>query len=170
MNQQLKQKIIDLLNGDRIMTIATSRADGWPQATIVGYANDGLLIYSMIARADQKWANILRDPRVSIAVGRDYPDPMQIKGLSIAARALEVTDADERERVAAIFLQRYPEYATMPTPAANEMPLVRFTPEIVSVLDYSKGFGHSDLLRTTDMNLPEVIDSPRTHWSMVASR
>lgn len=168
MNQQFKQQIVDLLNGDRIMTLATNRADGWPQATVVGYANDGLFIYALIARASQKWANILRDPRVSIAIARDYPDPMQIKGLSIAARAAEATDPAERERVAALFFKRYPEYTSMPSPAAAEMPLVRFTPEIVSILDYSKGFGHTDLVRTTDANLPEVIDSPRTHWSLVA--
>jgi hypothetical protein len=135
---------------------------------VVGYANDGLLIYCLLARAGQKWANILRDPRVSIAIARDYPDPMQIKGLSMAARAVEVTDADERQRVGAIFLKRYPEYMTMPTPAAGEMPMVRFTPEIVSILDYSKGFGHSELVRTADINLPEVIETPRQHWSLVA--
>ncbi len=168
MNQQLRQQIVDLLNGDRIMTLATNRADGWPQATVVGYANDGLFIYALIARAGQKWANILRDPRVSIAIAKDYPDPMQIKGLSIAARAAEATDPAERERAGALFLRRYPEYKTMPSPAAAEMPLVRFTPEIVSILDYSKGFGHTDLVRTADANLPEVIDSPRTHWSLVA--
>ncbi|MEI9804663.1 MAG: hypothetical protein WDN48_09660 [Pseudolabrys sp.] len=96
-------------------------------------ANDGLFVYCLIARAGQKWTNILRDPRVSIAIAKDYPDPMQIKGLSMAARAAEVTDADERQRVAAIFLERYPEYKTMPSPAAGEMPLVRFTPELVSI-------------------------------------
>lgn len=168
MHQQLKQQIIDLLDAHRIMTIATNRADGWPQATVVGYANDGLFVYGLIARAGQKWANILRDPRVSISIAKDYPDPMQIKGLSMAARAAEVTDAAERERVGALILQRYPEYKTMPNPAAMEMPMVRFTPEFVSILDYSKGFGHTELVRTTDANLPEVIDSPRSHWSLVA--
>lgn len=169
MNQQLKQQIIDLLNEYRIMTIATNRPDGWPQATVVGYANDGLFIYCLIARAGQKWANILRDPRVSISIAKDTRDPMHIKGLSMAARAAEVTDAAERERVGALIVQRYPEYKTMPSPAAMEMPMVRFTPEIVSILDYTKGFGHTDLVRTADVNLPEVIESPRTHWSLVAS-
>lgn len=166
MQQETKHKIIELLDRHRIMTIATNRADGWPQATVVGYANDGLLIYAMIARSGQKWANIVRDPRVSISIARDVPDPLQIKGLSMAARAAEVTDAAERDRVGSIFLQRYPEYKTMPSPGAGEMPLVRFIPQIVSILDYSKGFGHTDLVRTTDLNLPEVVESPRQHWSL----
>ena len=32
MQKTLKQQIIDLLDGHRIMTIATNRTDGWPQA------------------------------------------------------------------------------------------------------------------------------------------
>ena len=85
MKREFKQQIIDLLNQHRIMTIATNRADGWPQATVVGYANDGLIIYCLIARDSQKYANIMRDPRVSLAIAKDYPQPLQIKGLSIAA-------------------------------------------------------------------------------------
>lgn len=40
------RKIIELLDGHRIMTLATNRPDGWPQATTVGYVNDGLTLYS----------------------------------------------------------------------------------------------------------------------------
>ena len=91
MQKTLKQQIIDLLDGHRIMTIATNRADGWPQATVVGYCNDGLVIYCLVGRDSQKFANIARDPRVSLAIANDYPQPLQIKGLSIAARAVEAT-------------------------------------------------------------------------------
>jgi hypothetical protein len=31
-----------MLDQHRIMTVATLRPDGWPQATTVGYVNDGL--------------------------------------------------------------------------------------------------------------------------------
>jgi hypothetical protein len=37
MNKQIKEKILALLDQHRIMTIATLRPDGWPQATTVGY-------------------------------------------------------------------------------------------------------------------------------------
>ena len=38
---RLKRLILRLLNDHRVMTIATNRPDGWPQATMVGYVNDG---------------------------------------------------------------------------------------------------------------------------------
>ena len=42
MDEAMKQKILTILNQNRIMTVATLRPDGWPQATTVGYANEGL--------------------------------------------------------------------------------------------------------------------------------
>ena len=165
MKREFKRQIVDLLNEHRIMTIATNREDGWPQATVVAYANDGVIIYCLISRDSQKWANIVRDPRVSLAIARDYPQPLQIKGLSIAARAVEVTDPGEIDHVAEILLRRYPEYKVMPRPDPHAVPTLRLTPEIVSVLDYSKGFGHSDLVRVSDNDLAEFVEARRHHWA-----
>lgn len=165
MKREFKRQIVDLLNQHRIMTMATNRSDGWPQATVVGYANDGLIIYCLISRDSQKWANIVRDPRVSLAIANDYPQPLQIKGLSIAARVTEVTDQGEIDHVAEILLQRYPEYKVMPRPIPAVVPTLRVTPEIVSVLDYSKGFGHSDLVKVTDADLAEFVEARRHHWA-----
>ena len=165
MKSAYKQSIITLLNQHRIMSVATSRADGWPQATIVGYANDGLIIYCFIGRDSQKYENIARDPRISIAIANDYPQPLMIKGLSMAARAVEVEDSGEIDHATAILLQRYPEYKVMPRPNPAVVPMLRITPEIVSILDYSKGFGHTDLVRVTDKDLAEYIESRRHHWA-----
>ena len=165
MKQQFRRQIIDLLDEHRIMTIATNRPDGWPQATVVGYANDGLIIYCFIARDSQKYANIMRDPRISLAIANDYPQPLQIKGLSIAARAVEAEDRGEIEHAEHILLKRYPEYKVMPQPDPAAVPMLRITPEIVSILDYSKGFGHTDLVRVTDNDLAEYIESRRHHWA-----
>ncbi len=165
MKREFKKQIVDLLDEHRIMTVATNRPDGWPQATIVGYANDGLIIYCFVARDSQKYANIARDPRVSLAVANDYPQPLQIKGLSIAAKAVVVLDEGEREHAISILLRRYPEYKIMPPPDPEAVPMLRITPEIVSILDYSKGFGHTDLVRVTENDLAEYIESRRHHWA-----
>jgi nitroimidazol reductase NimA-like FMN-containing flavoprotein (pyridoxamine 5'-phosphate oxidase superfamily) len=165
MKREFKQQIVDLLDQHRIMTIATNRPDGWPQATVVGYANDGLIIYCFIARDSQKFANLMRDPRVSIAIANDYPQPLQIKGLSLAARVVEVEDPGEIEHAELILVRRYPEYKVMPPPNPAAVPMLRITPEIVSILDYSKGFGHTDLVRVTTKDLAEYIESRRHHWA-----
>ncbi len=165
MKQEFKRQIVSLLDGHRIMTIATNRADGWPQATVVGYANDGLILYCFIGRDSQKFANISRDPRVSIAIAHDYPQPLLIRGLSMAARVLVVEDQGEIDHAGEILLRRYPEYKVMPRPDPAAVPMLRVTPEIVSILDYSRGFGHTDLLRVTSQDLAEHIEARRHHWA-----
>jgi general stress protein 26 len=175
----LKALILRLLDEHRVMTIATNRPDGWPQATIVGYVNDGYLLYCFVARNTQKYVNILRDPRISIAIGSDAPNPKDIKGLSLAGRACEVTDRSEFDDISKLRLKRYPEYSALPQPTSGEDALVRISPqpspasivllriapEIISVLDYSKGFGHSDLVTFSERDLDVHIRSLRHHWN-----
>jgi nitroimidazol reductase NimA-like FMN-containing flavoprotein (pyridoxamine 5'-phosphate oxidase superfamily) len=54
MDDTLKSKILELLDQHRIMTLATNRPDGWPQATTVGYVNDGLRSISCAAHKVKK--------------------------------------------------------------------------------------------------------------------
>jgi hypothetical protein len=42
--------------------------------------------------------------------------------------------------------------------------LLRIAPEIVSVLDYSKGFGHSDLVTFSERDLDVHIGTKRHRW------
>ena len=65
----MEQPAITILNQNRIMTIATVRPDGWPQATIVGYANEGFRLYFLIYRTSQKFANIAHDDRARLPSG-----------------------------------------------------------------------------------------------------
>ena len=175
---KLKHRILRLLNEHRVMTIATNRADGWPQATMVGYVNDGFFLYCFVAANAQKHANILRDPRVSIAIGSDASQPMNIKGLSAAATATVVTDQSEFDHICKLRLGRYPEYASLPAPVLSQeavqrilphptsagIVLLRIAPEIISMLDYSKGFGHSDLITFSERDLDLHIKSLRHRW------
>jgi nitroimidazol reductase NimA-like FMN-containing flavoprotein (pyridoxamine 5'-phosphate oxidase superfamily) len=164
MTPELRDLILRLLDKHRIMTLATNRPDGWPQATVVGYANDGLKIYCFVSRLSQKYANIIRDPRVSATIASDAAQPLEIKGLSLAGKAAPVTDQTEVDRAYAIMLKRYPEYASWPRPNPAAAPLLRITPMIVSVLDYSKGFGHSDLVDVAEANRKAEGGARKHDW------
>lgn len=145
--EDLKARFIAELDKRRILSIATLRPDGWPQATIVGYVNDGTTIYFGISRESQKYANIAADPRVSICVGEDVADPMAITGASMAATVAEVTDRAERDRALTLLMVRYPEYAPLQDSFdTSGMCFMRATPFIASVLTYEKGFGQTATL------------------------
>lgn len=142
----MEQKAVEILEQNRLMALATVRPDGWPQATMVSFAHEGLLIYFVISRQSQKFGNIQKDNRVSIVVGGDFHDPTTIKALSIAAHASEVTDVDQRNRAVAHLLGRHPGLRKLEPPEPDHSAVMRAYPEIVTVLDYSKGFGHADVL------------------------
>src|SRR5690349_11354457 len=108
MNEQIKEKILALLDQHRIMTIATLRPDGWPQATTVGYVNEGLTLYFLCGLESQKAANLARDDRVSLTIDHDTSDLMAITGLSMAAHAHAVSDRAEAEKVLRMLPLKYP--------------------------------------------------------------
>jgi PPOX class probable F420-dependent enzyme len=148
MDEALRQKILTLLDQHRIMTLATLRPDGWPQATTVSYGNDGLTLYFLCGRESQKAANLARDERVSLTIDHDTPQVMDITGLSMAARAKLVDDPTEVEQALRLLMQKYPpqDALPLPTPTPADVCIFRVTPMVISVLDYSKGFGHTDLV------------------------
>ena len=148
MNDELKRKILALLDEHRIMTVATLRPDGWPQATTVGYVNEGLTLYFLCGLESQKAKNIALDNRISLTIDHDTPDLMAITGISMAARADPVTDRAEAEKVLRMLPLKYPDTRELPVkmPTPDEIRLFRVTPVVISVLDYTKGFGHTDLV------------------------
>jgi nitroimidazol reductase NimA-like FMN-containing flavoprotein (pyridoxamine 5'-phosphate oxidase superfamily) len=148
MDDIIKQKILSILSQHRIMTIATLRPDGWPQATTVGYANDGLTLYFLCGLDSQKAMNIAHDNRVSLTIDHDADQIMGITGLSMAARAVAVTDRNEARRVLGMLPAKYPTQHSLPgpMPEPEQVRIFRLTPVVISVLDYSKGFGHTDLV------------------------
>jgi PPOX class probable F420-dependent enzyme len=148
MNEEIRKKILTLLDQHRNMTIATLRSDGWPQATTVGYANDGLTLYFLCDPDSQKAAHLARDDRVSLTIDDDTPQVMEITGLSMAARAQLVDDPAEAEKALRLLMLKYPEQKSLPLPMPTpaDVRIFRLTPTVVSVLDYTKGFGHADLV------------------------
>lgn len=164
----MKDKAIEILAQNRLMAIATLRSDGWPQTTMVGYANEDILVYFVVSRASQKFANLALDNRVSLVVGRDFHDPATIRGLSIAARADEVRDPRQRERAIDLLLERHPGLKQLQRPRPDHSAIMRANPEVITILDYSKGFGHSDLLTVGAGGLTEMTAARDDDWGFGA--
>jgi nitroimidazol reductase NimA-like FMN-containing flavoprotein (pyridoxamine 5'-phosphate oxidase superfamily) len=142
----LKNRVLGILSENRIMALATLRADGWPQTTMVGYMHDGLVLYFAIGRASQKLANINRDPRVSIAIGHHEPDEAGPRGLSLAATVSEVIDAAAVHRLNELIQERYPEQVLF-TPSGASIAVMKVLPVVFSLVDSADGQDKPLLLR-----------------------
>lgn len=163
MDAELRTKILSLLDEHRIMSIATLRPDGWPQVTTVGYANKGMTLYFLCGLGSQKNANLSKDSRVSLAIDHDTSDLLAITGLSMAAHAIRVTDRAEAVEVLRLLPLKYPEVQSVPwpMPKPEEVALYRVEPKVISVLDYKKGFAHTDLVEIQgDEDVHQVSQPP----------
>ena len=69
-------------------------------------------------------------------------------GTPIAAHAQVVTDRTEADKALRLLMLKYPQQASIPVPmpTAADVRIFRVTPKVISVLDYSKGFAHTDLV------------------------
>lgn len=145
--------IVELLDKERLATLACNRPDGWPQATTVGYLNDGLNLYFIIARSSQKFANLRIDPRASIAIRHESDGQGVGVGVSMAGRVAEVTDADAIARLNALVAERYPQVHVY-CPSGGSVAVVRFRPEIISATGVGHGLSDAETFRIGD--LPET--------------
>lgn len=130
--------IVDLLGRERLMTLACNRPDGWPQATTVGYLNDGLNLYFIVARSSQKFANLQADSRASVAIRSESGGGGAGVGLSMAGRVVEVVDPAVVERINSLVAERYPAVHVY-CPSADAVAVLHFKPGVISAVGVAHG-------------------------------
>ena len=139
--------VLQVLDTAQDLTLATIRPDGFPQATTVSFAHDGMVIYVGIGRHSQKAENIRGNGKVSLTINLPYHDWRQIRGLSMSGTAEVLDDPREAAGAAACLERRFPAVSEWCGPdMGHEVVFVRIRPQMVSVIDYSKGFGHTELV------------------------
>jgi general stress protein 26 len=146
MDRAIQATIANLLSSEKDMTIATVRANGYPQATTVSYVNEGLTIYFGCGAGSQKARNIAANNKVSLTIEAPYASWEQIKGLSIGGVAERVTDKDEIDRVGRLMRAKFPQIDQFEAVPGTELVVYCIRPQVISVLNYTKGFGHTDLV------------------------
>jgi nitroimidazol reductase NimA-like FMN-containing flavoprotein (pyridoxamine 5'-phosphate oxidase superfamily) len=129
--------ILKLLDGQRLMTLASNRADGRPQASTLGYLNDGLNLYFVTARDSEKLRNIIADPRVGVAI-RGVGAEGEAVGVSIDGRAEEVTDGDEVKRLNDLIITRSPDVSPY-APGGHSVAVVKVIPEQIEAVAVEGG-------------------------------
>jgi hypothetical protein len=155
MDSRTRRFILDIIDSRNDLTLATLRTDGFPQANTVSYASDGLVLYFGTGRDSQKARNIQQCRKVSLTIDVPYVDWSDIRGLSMGALAQVLPD-DAADSVRAIDLltKKFPAVRDLPAPEASAIVFVKIVPKVISVLDYRKGFGHTQLVEVRAEDLP----------------
>jgi hypothetical protein len=147
MNQSNQDFVKRVLDGASDLTLATVRPDGYPQATTVSFAHDGFVLYVGVGKHSQKANNIRDNNKVSLTINLPYHDWREICGLSMSALA-EILETPAAIAIAQqCLLTRFPRVQEWVGPnMGGDIAFLKITPQLISVLDYSKGFGHTELL------------------------
>lgn len=165
----MEHPAITILNANRIMAISTVRPDGWPQTTVVGYANTGFDIFFLIFRGSQKYANIQHDNRISIAVAREPAELEQLKAVYAGLTAKEITNSQERDFAWGVLMERHANLAGFKIPDANEAVFMRGKCKHISILDFSQGLGHREQLTVDDSGVVTSEGPSKDDWPVTAA-
>src|SRR4030065_289508 len=133
MTPAMKRFILGQLKGHYNMSLATLRPDGYPQATTVGYANDGLTLYFACDRNGQKVRNLRRSPKVSLTINKDTADWKKITGLSMGATAKVLERPADTKHALALLARKFKDMKDLSAEDFAETAFVRVHPKGVSV-------------------------------------
>ncbi|HMA89359.1 MAG TPA: pyridoxamine 5'-phosphate oxidase family protein [Burkholderiales bacterium] len=147
MTPSTKRFILEQLETHRNMSLATVRPDGYPQATVVAYANDGLDLYFACDRASQKARNLRRSPKVSLTISKDWADWRKITGLSMGGTAKILERPADTGRAYALLARKFKEMKGLSARDLAATAFVRVQPKVVSMLDYRRRFGWTRQVR-----------------------
>ncbi|NDV27536.1 pyridoxamine 5'-phosphate oxidase family protein [Desulfovibrio sp. JC010] len=171
LSDEIRALILDMFARQSEISLATVRADGWPQANVVDIWNLGLTLYFQTHEAASKAQNIERDPRISFTLTPSFDhDFGRMQGITMAARAEKVTCKAEIGDLYHQFLTRLPhmkqfaKYEGDTAYPGEGMAVYRIRPEMGCVLDFTKGYGHWDYVRFDADDFQEWQER-QTQWA-----
>lgn len=165
----MEHPAIKILNRHRIMAISTVRPDGWPQTTIVGYANRGFELVFLIYRSGQKLANIRNDDRISVAVAEEPRELDQLQAVYAGAHAEEITADADRGHAWHLLMERHANLSGSQIPEATEAVFMRARCRYVSMLDFTQGLGHREQFVVDEKGAPFDVSSDKDGWNLAAA-
>lgn len=109
---EIEHAITELLRDEEIAALATLAPDGWPSASVMHIAADGLKVYLHTFVRTRKYGEILADPKVSYVASHlpagGYDERELTRSLQVKGRATLVTDRAEIEHAIQLSLAQFP--------------------------------------------------------------
>jgi PPOX class probable F420-dependent enzyme len=123
----LDQATRELLDARNFATVATLNADGGPQTSVVWIARDGDTVLLSVTADKRKARNLVRDPRISLAVF-DAGNPYH----SVEIRGIAELTADPHKTLPKTLSRKYLGEDPPPEPDEVRRLIVRVLPQKVN--------------------------------------
>ena len=129
-----------------MMTLATIRSDGFPQATTVNYIHDGFNLYFAADVASQKAGNIKINNKVSVAIASETDNFYKLRGLSMSGLATRIGEKQQVEELALKLFRLVPQSKRYVPENPQQLAVFEIVPVAIALVDYASGFGTTYLI------------------------
>lgn len=147
MDEALRSRIIEVLGRQHLMTVATVRPDGYPQATLVNYVHDDLIVYFATAATSQKADNIELNNKVSVSIFDRAQDFHNLHSLSMSGTAARVQENQRADEFASRLFSDVPQSRRFVPDDPKELAVYEIRPVAIALVDYESGFGKTHLVQ-----------------------
>jgi nitroimidazol reductase NimA-like FMN-containing flavoprotein (pyridoxamine 5'-phosphate oxidase superfamily) len=154
--------VLDYLEAEKALTLATASRGGVPRATTLTYVNDGVALYVWTPPDTTTARHIEENPAVSFAIDEYVDDWRQTKGIQGSGDAQVVLNPSEVKRALELFREKY---ADVGETAAPNISFFRITPRELRFIDNASGGGgesqavglyyHGDVVYSVFRDLPQ---------------
>jgi uncharacterized protein YhbP (UPF0306 family) len=127
--------VVDYLNQQKTLTLATAAPGGPPHATTLVYVNDGSTLYIWLRQSAATTGQVEGNAQVGFAINEYADDWRQTKGVQGTGECT-VVSGDELGKVADLFGRKYPDLRPGATSAVS---FFRITPTELHFIDNTRG-------------------------------
>ena len=146
MDKALRSKVLAVLQGHHMMTLATVRPDGFPQATTVNYIHEGFNLYFATDAASQKAGNIKINNKVSVAIARETQNFYKLSGLSMSGLATRIWEKQKAQELSLKLFRALPQSKRFVPEDPQQLAVFEIAPVVIALVDYASGFGTTYLI------------------------
>ncbi len=108
MTSELPKQVLDYLEAEKTITLATASTDGVPHASTFMYVNDGPHLYFWARPTSTTAKHIQANPRVSFAIDEYVQDCNKAKGIQGDGECHVVSSGDDIARAVGLFAEKFP--------------------------------------------------------------
>jgi nitroimidazol reductase NimA-like FMN-containing flavoprotein (pyridoxamine 5'-phosphate oxidase superfamily) len=133
--------VVDYIDQEKTLTLATAAPGGPPHATTLVYVNDGPVLYIWLRESAATRGQLDKNPEVGFAIDEYADDWRQTKGVQGTGTAQTVTDGEELAKAGDLFGRKFPE---LRPGATSVVSFFRITPTELHFIDNTRGEGEPD--------------------------
>ena len=135
MASEVPQHVLDYLEGEKIVTLATASSDGVPHASTFMYVNDGPELYFWARPTSTTAKHIRANPRVSFAIDEYVEDWNKAKGIQGDGQCQLVSSGDDVARAVGLFAEKFPSPSSRAS--TTNISFFKITPASLQFIDNS---------------------------------